>query len=68
MVYIWDVHSAQLQYKLPGHHGSVNEVVFHPKVRRAAPLPPAVGAAADVQLPAAAPAVAPPARSCLPLQ
>lgn len=35
MVYIWDVHSAQLQYKLPGHHGSVNEVVFHPKVRRA---------------------------------
>lgn len=31
MVYIWDVHTRQLTYKLPGHAGSVNEVVFHPK-------------------------------------
>jgi Prp8 binding protein len=31
MVYVWDLHTAQLTYKLPGHSGSVNEVVFHPK-------------------------------------
>jgi Prp8 binding protein len=31
MVYIWDVASRRLLYKLPGHSGSVNEVVFHPK-------------------------------------
>ena len=30
-VYVWDVHSCKMQYKLPGHTGSVNEVVFHPK-------------------------------------
>lgn len=32
MVYIWDTHTRALMYKLPGHAGSVNEVVFHPKV------------------------------------
>lgn len=32
-VYIWDAHTRALMYKLPGHSGSVNEVVFHPKVR-----------------------------------
>ncbi|KAG2437583.1 hypothetical protein HYH02_011223 [Chlamydomonas schloesseri] len=31
MVYIWDTSSRKLLYKLPGHTGSVNEVVFHPK-------------------------------------
>lgn len=30
-VYIWDVASRRILYKLPGHKGSVNEVVFHPK-------------------------------------
>ena len=29
-VYIWEAESGSLQYKLPGHKGSVNEVVFHP--------------------------------------
>ncbi len=29
-VYIWDVASARLLYKLPGHAGAVNEVNFHP--------------------------------------
>ncbi|KAG9508661.1 U5 small nuclear ribonucleoprotein 40 kDa protein, partial [Fragariocoptes setiger] len=29
-VYIWDTRSCQILYKLPGHQGSVNEVVFHP--------------------------------------
>lgn len=29
-VYIWDVDAGSLLYKLPGHKGSVNEVVFHP--------------------------------------
>jgi Prp8 binding protein len=29
-VHIWDVDSGSLLYKLPGHKGSVNEVVFHP--------------------------------------
>jgi Prp8 binding protein len=29
-VNIWDVATRKLQYKLPGHTGSVNEVVFHP--------------------------------------
>lgn len=28
--YIWTVETASLEYKLPGHKGSVNEVVFHP--------------------------------------
>lgn len=31
MVYIWENASRRLLYKLPGHTGSVNEVVFHPK-------------------------------------
>lgn len=30
-VYIWDSTSRRIIYKLPGHNGSVNEVVFHPK-------------------------------------
>jgi Prp8 binding protein len=30
-VYIWDVSTRKLLYKLPGHNGSVNEAVFHPK-------------------------------------
>lgn len=29
-VNVWDVATRRLQYKLPGHNGSVNEVVFHP--------------------------------------
>ncbi|CAI9108526.1 OLC1v1008143C1 [Oldenlandia corymbosa var. corymbosa] len=31
MVYIWDTTSRRILYKLPGHSGSVNECVFHPK-------------------------------------
>lgn len=30
-VYVWDVAGSKLEYKLPGHRGSVNEVAFHPK-------------------------------------
>lgn len=30
-VYIWDVNSQKIVYKLPGHLGSVNDVDFHPK-------------------------------------
>jgi len=30
LVYIWDVASRQLIYKLPGHRGTVVEVAFHP--------------------------------------
>jgi Prp8 binding protein len=30
-VYIWDVDSGELQYALPGHDGSVNDLAFHPK-------------------------------------
>ncbi len=30
-VYIWDAGTRKLLYKLPGHNGSVNEAVFHPK-------------------------------------
>jgi Prp8 binding protein len=30
-VYIWDTESGNLRYHLPGHTGSVNEVIFHPK-------------------------------------
>lgn len=30
MVYVWDTKSAQIEYALPGHKGSVNEAVFHP--------------------------------------
>jgi len=29
-VYIWDVASRSLQYKLPGHMGSINDVQFYP--------------------------------------
>lgn len=29
-VYIWDTHYRRVLYKLAGHQGSVNEVVFHP--------------------------------------
>jgi len=29
-VYVWDVNSRSLQYKLPGHMGSVNDVQFYP--------------------------------------
>jgi len=31
LVYIWDTTSRRILYKLPGHNGSVNSVVFHPK-------------------------------------
>ncbi|DBA75027.1 TPA: hypothetical protein ACH3X1_010366 [Trebouxia sp. C0004] len=31
MVYIWNASSRQIEYKLPGHLGSVNDAVFHPK-------------------------------------
>lgn len=31
-VYVWDVDQGKLLYKLPGHKGSVNEVVFHPEL------------------------------------
>jgi Prp8 binding protein len=30
MVYVWNAKTAQIEYALPGHTGSVNEVVFHP--------------------------------------
>ena len=30
MVNIWDAGTRNLLYKLPGHHGSVNEAAFHP--------------------------------------
>ncbi len=30
LVYVWDYSSGKLVYRLPGHSGSVNEVVFHP--------------------------------------
>jgi len=30
-VYVWDVESKQMLYKLPGHRGAVTEVSFHPK-------------------------------------
>ena len=30
-MYVWDVNSRSLQYKLPGHMGSVNEVQFYPE-------------------------------------
>merc|ERR1712154_515283 len=31
MVYVFDVESGKMEYKLPGHKGSVNEVDYHPK-------------------------------------
>lgn len=30
-VYIWELDSGSLLYKLPGHRGAVNEVAFHPQ-------------------------------------
>jgi Prp8 binding protein len=30
MVHVWDAASGQTMYYLPGHKGSVNEVIFHP--------------------------------------
>lgn len=30
-VYVWSTATRALMYKLPGHSGSVNEVVFHPR-------------------------------------
>lgn len=30
-VYVWNVNSRNLVYRLPGHTGSVNDVDFHPK-------------------------------------
>ncbi|XXQ39508.1 WD domain, G-beta repeat [Plasmodiophora brassicae] len=29
-VHVWDVATTRIQYKLPGHKGSVNDVAFHP--------------------------------------
>jgi Prp8 binding protein len=29
-VYVWDLNTKKILYKLPGHLGSVNEVDFHP--------------------------------------
>lgn len=29
-VYIWDTNTKSIQYKLPGHNGSVNDLAFHP--------------------------------------
>ena len=34
-VFVWDVPSRRLLYKLPGHLGTVNEVAFHPTVGEA---------------------------------
>lgn len=31
MVYVWNVATTKILFKLPGHKGCVNEVVFHPK-------------------------------------
>lgn len=31
MVNVWETQTRRLLYRLPGHSGSVNEVVFHPK-------------------------------------
>jgi len=30
LVYVWDVASSRVSYKLPGHAGTVNEIDFHP--------------------------------------
>ena len=30
MVYIWDIETGNMVNRLGGHHGSVNEAVFHP--------------------------------------
>lgn len=29
-LYIWDFESGKINYKLPGHNGSINDVAFHP--------------------------------------
>lgn len=44
MVYIWEVASRRILYKLPGHSGGVNEVAFHPSE------PVVVSASSDKQL------------------
>lgn len=31
LVYIWNAKTGEVEYRLPGHSGSVNSVVFHPK-------------------------------------
>lgn len=30
-VFVWDFATSRVEYRLPGHAGSVNEVDFHPK-------------------------------------
>ncbi len=30
MVYVWDPDNGNMVHRLGGHHGSVNECVFHP--------------------------------------
>jgi Prp8 binding protein len=30
-VYIWDTNTRQIQYRLPGHEGSVTSVDLHPE-------------------------------------
>jgi WD40 repeat protein len=29
-LYIWDFESGKINYKLPGHNGSINDIAFHP--------------------------------------
>ena len=29
-MHVWDYASGSILYHLPGHHGSVNDVLFHP--------------------------------------
>lgn len=38
-VTVWNVESGQIQYKLPGHKGTVTCVDFHPKEPISASLP-----------------------------
>ncbi len=38
-VNVWDTATRKLLYKLPGHTGSVNEVVYNPKVGAGGLLP-----------------------------
>lgn len=40
LVYVWEAATGKLQYKLPGHSGSVNDVAFHP-------LEPIIGSASS---------------------
>lgn len=30
-LYVWDTTSRRVLYKLPGHHGAVTDVHFHPR-------------------------------------